>query len=237
MNRMALALALATLGTGCVVTDDEPGGIIFYWTFSSDQYGPIGDWSPGESAAVVCGTAGVDVVRVWLGGSYQDYGCIGSNDVAGIWLRALAPGRYYYELWGYRGSELVYDAAGVVDVYEGQDREALVRLNALHWDVRMPVTTPTCLAGDYFLFDVETSDGLERVYSSDLGPNPPIFLPCDTSFDFVVPSLSSGTYRTEWFLYDADDLFVYRSCFIGFTQSGSFSTLTSTVPVDVTSCP
>ncbi|HSN92162.1 MAG TPA: hypothetical protein VLS93_13105 [Anaeromyxobacteraceae bacterium] len=237
MNRMALALALATLGTGCVVSEPT-GGIIFYWTFSSDQYGNIGTFAPGESAAVVCGTAGVDVVGVQLGSDYQEYNCIGGNDVAGIWRQGLSTGRYDYDLYGYRGTDPdpVYHATGVVDVYDGQDTEALVRLSALYWDVVMPVTTPTCYAGDYFSFTVETSSGLTRVYSSGQGPNPAIYVPCATSFDFIVPSLRLGSYRTEWALYDVSDVFAYRSCFVPFTQSGSYSTMTSTIPVDARSC-
>jgi hypothetical protein len=239
MKKTALTLALAMLGTGCIFTDEsQPGGIIFYWTFSSDQYGDIGDWSSGESGAVVCATAGVDVVRVWLGGDSQDFDCADSlNDVAGIWYQGLPPGRYDYELWGYRGADVVYDTTGTVDVHDGQDREALVRLGARYWDVRMPVATPGCVAGDYFSFEVETSDGLELVYSSGQGPNPPITVPCATSFEFVVPSLASGAYRTEWALYDVNDVLVTRSCLVPFTQASDTSTVTSTIPVDALTCP
>jgi hypothetical protein len=243
MRRLAYALAATVLGSGCVVDNGNPnGGAIFYWAFSTDTLGDVGQFGPPLSSGTLdCATAGVMTVAVSLdgGSSFTSFPCVGSGDVPGIWFQNEVPGTYSYVVEGLRGGLVVYGKSGSVTIPSGADAQVDARMTASYWDVVVPYTTPSCLAGDVFSFYVDdAASPYATFYSSGQGPNPNITIPCATSGSFTIPSLPSGQYTSEWALYDSTNTLVYRSCVFGFTQASTFSpTISPPVPVDATTCP
>jgi hypothetical protein len=245
MRRLALALAVATLGSGCIVSDVPPdGGVIFYWAFESDQLGNVGDFGYTTGATADCARAGVNEIDVSVdaGATFQTFACVGSGDAPGIWFQGMAPGTYGYVLRGYRGTGTgavrVYEASGNVLVYGGSDTTQEVRLSALYYDVVMGYTTPGCVAGDYLGFYLDPASAPNApVYSSAEGPNPALAIPCATSGTFVAPSIPPNGYVTEWALYQSNHALVWRSCPIPFTQLANSSVQVSPILVDLATCP
>jgi hypothetical protein len=242
MRRLALALAAAVLGSGCIVTNDVPaqGGVIFYWGFESDQLGNFGDFGNTPTGFADCATAGVNQVRVSVdgGASFDTFNCSGADGTPGIWFQGMSPGTYAWVVRGLRGGVPVYEASGNVAVPAGADAIQDVRLSALYYDVVMGYTTLGCVAGDYLGFYVDPASAPNApVYSSAEGPNPALAIPCATSGTFVAPSIAPNAYVTEWALYQANHALVSRSCPIGFTQLGNASVQVSPIPIDLATCP
>jgi hypothetical protein len=125
MNRMALALALATLGTGCIVTDGDPsyGDLNLYWEFVRTKadfttvlYDPVDDAPAGTGA---CLDSGVDAIRITLpDGSFLDWECV-YQGVQGVSLLGMPSGTYAIRVTGYRGAHALYESDVTVSVPEG----------------------------------------------------------------------------------------------------------------------
>jgi hypothetical protein len=93
MNRLALALSLALVGPGCIVTNDtnpppqppcNPSAVID-WRYQGGSSGGFVDAT--NSILATCAAAGVTTVEVWVNGAKNVFGCGSGPGVV-----ALAPG-------------------------------------------------------------------------------------------------------------------------------------------------
>lgn len=126
MRRLALLLAASVLGTGCIVTSDDPiplGSVIINWDFaryapaqtadtehaSADgwiYYDEVGQGAPNS----ICPESDVDTVGIVPpGGAEIQVACRYLNGVQGITIDNVPEGVRRFRLLGYRGGRVVYD--------------------------------------------------------------------------------------------------------------------------------
>jgi hypothetical protein len=114
MKRLALALATAALGTGCVVVDNTPpGSVNFSWGFVRTR-------ADRTTLTYGCAQAGIDSVDVTFAGlGPQTVPCA---DLAGDGAQfdGLHPGTGNVRITAYRGSVALYDSNVTVTVSSGQ---------------------------------------------------------------------------------------------------------------------
>jgi hypothetical protein len=128
MKKTALALVLATLGTGCIITDSDGGyygygDLNLYWEFVRTRadlttvlYDPV-DSAPAGTGS--CVDSGVDVIRVTLPDStYFDWDCR-YQGVQGVTLQGVPSGSVQIRVTGYRGVTALYDSTMTVSVPDG----------------------------------------------------------------------------------------------------------------------
>jgi hypothetical protein len=136
MRRIALALAAAVLGSGCIVTDSSPGygDLNVYWEFVRTKiatgyptvlYDPV-DQAPTGTGS--CVESGVDTVRVTFpDGSFIDWDCR-HQGVQGVTAQQVPAGSYSVRVTGYRGANALYDSTQTVSVPDGGVRDATVQV-------------------------------------------------------------------------------------------------------------
>lgn len=185
MNRMALALALATLGTGCIVTDDEPayGDLNLYWEFYRTKadaftvlYDPVDSAPAGTGACVESDVDYVAILHPAIPGGGITWDCR-YGGVQGVTLLDMPAGTYDLRVVGYRvdldyASDIaLYDSDVTVAVYGGSVSQATAEVYGrwadltLYADLRNAIDTASfasCLAAgvteiDYFLVDVAST--------------------------------------------------------------------------------
>jgi hypothetical protein len=119
MKRLALLLAAAVLGTGCIVNDDDTvtlppnsGTLDLGWTFIRTKVLPV-----QESVVYTCAQAGVDnlLVQSTTGGSAQ-VPCDGSQAA----LVSLSPGPQTITVIGRRGAVQLFSTFFDVSIATGQ---------------------------------------------------------------------------------------------------------------------
>ena len=131
MKRIALAAAVALLGTGCIVHDDtnyvpppgQYGSVNLYWDFvrtaPAQTAGRLvyDDSDTGTYGA--CDESAVEVVEVTspLGTVASD--CVAVNGVEGMGLDGIPAGVRSFRFRGWRGDFLVYDTTVNLEVFAG----------------------------------------------------------------------------------------------------------------------
>jgi hypothetical protein len=122
----------------------------------------------------------------------------------------------------------VYGTDGTALVDIGADTPVDAVLNAFNGDVNINYAVD-CQGVDRIAVAVYESDafstpGVNLVYSTDLGPNPPLSIPCGTSF--TIPSMPAPAYYEFHFISALDStgqaLDQVCSRFIQHTASASF---------------
>lgn len=147
MRTLALVLA-AVLGTGCIVTDDDPevGLVNLYWEFirnaPAQQAGFIvydGDpWTGTVTGA--CPQSGVDAVRIDSGVGRIDVNCQEFNpqdgvSVQGVSIGGLREGPQTIRVTGYRGDLVVYTSTVQVNVIANSAVEAFASVEPVSAEI------------------------------------------------------------------------------------------------------
>lgn len=130
MKRLALTLAAAVLGTGCIITDDDydpapiaTGSVIVYWDFV--RYAPASGGNVFYDASLVgtgsiCEESFVDrVVIDSPAGRTADLPCV-YQGVQGATIDYVPAGSRVIRVEGYRQGVLVYEGASTVSVLANQ---------------------------------------------------------------------------------------------------------------------
>src|SRR5512134_3873347 len=137
MRRIALALAAAVLGSGCIITDTDDlgyGDVILYWEFVRTRiapgyptvlYDPV-DQAPTGTGA--CIDSGVEVMRITFpDGSFVDWDCLYAG-VQGVTVQQVPEGSHTIRVTGYRGGYALYEASQTVTAVSGGVRDATFQL-------------------------------------------------------------------------------------------------------------
>jgi hypothetical protein len=128
MKRIALLLAAATLGTGCIVVDDDDPGptgtLDMTWFFVRTKH-------DASTVSYTCFDAGVDTVVVSYGaGGSRSFACDNGSYDGAVDTRAPV-GSQTVTLTGYRGNAALYQSFFNVTVAENQT----VLLDADVWGI------------------------------------------------------------------------------------------------------
>ncbi len=124
MKHLALVLAAAVLGTGCIVTSDNPppayGSVDLYWDFVRSTPGVGGGYVVYDSTLVGvdgrCLQSDVDTVTVDAPGVAQvNVPCI-YGGIQGVTIDGVFAGVSSFRVRGWRGAIAVYDDTFALDV-------------------------------------------------------------------------------------------------------------------------
>lgn len=130
MKRLALVLAAAVLGAGCVSSSSPPppaGNVDFSWSF-------VRTLATGATTTYGCNLAGIDnVVVAFPGGTVQ----VNCADAAGdgALVAGITPGTQTVTVTGQRGSHALYSGQTTVTVYDGQNTPASVQAYGIQSDL------------------------------------------------------------------------------------------------------
>lgn len=256
MNRLALALAVSVLGTGCIVTDDDvvsgEGSIVVYWTSFARHapavqggfiyYDDITDPSYTPPAGDAdCPEAGVDFVRVTPpGGAPFTVRCVFAGE-QGVQIDRLPAGSHDFVLEGLRGGFVLYQTVARLDVIVGQVNSYDVDVEGVearfdlfaHLAFGTPGTLyPSCQAAGFPEIDFTIRD--LNGFVIDAGTTP-----CGDPMPALVLSdyLDLDEYDVRLEGYDAGNVKVFDSCwqpldhFEAQTGAGGFAPTLFTLPV------
>ncbi len=240
MKRLALVLAAAVLGTGCVVATEEPtGDATFTWRFQDLDLNLAGNFTAGNTG---CGMAGITEVdlEVFAGASrvfFHTYPC----EEAGTGLPrgsvvGLLEGGYDYRLTGYRFNSAVFEALGGFTAISGSPAYVEATLDVL---TPIPLTlyytqngTYSCAGTPSVYYAVYTSSSLATPVSSAT-------IPCDpAAFGFSLPSdLPVGNYWLDFMqLLDGGGFSQWEQCSVGL-RHGGFPLIVDLSAAPALSCP
>jgi hypothetical protein len=138
MKRLALVLAAAVLGTGCIITDDDPplgfGDLDVSWRFRNFDGSLAGDYSAANPGCSEAGVTEVDL-SLWRGSTrvaFQTFACQETAaSLPGAFLQDVREGTYSYELTGYRLDEPVFQDGGTVSILPNHATQVLATLDVL----------------------------------------------------------------------------------------------------------
>ncbi len=186
MKPLALALAAAVLGTGCIIVDDDvacsSSTVTVQW--------PTFQLSNGTMTG--CTGAGVDFVDVYVDGQFQDwFYCADGAGTVAAWAGSTVTvegidglGRIAYRDWTTAGSGCGSHAAAV------QPAEGIVNLN---------YSAPGGCSGGpchlwFAVFDYDVND-----FTSVIDSSSPASVQASFTYpDDVAIRLPIGSYRLEW---------------------------------------
>lgn len=241
MKRLALVLAATVLGTGCVVTTEEPTGeATFSWRFRDFDGYVAGNWTAGDNG---CGTAGITEVDLELFDGptrvfFHTYACSeGGTNLPRGGVVGLREGVHDYRLTGYRLSSPVFEGVGSVSISAAVPADVAATLDVL---TPIPLTlyytqngTYSCAGTPSVYYAVYTDASRTTLVSSTT-------IACDPgAYGFSLPGdLDAGyTYYLDFMqLLDGGGISQFEQCGVPLRHAG-FPLIVDLSPAPAPSCP
>lgn len=240
MKRLALVLAAAVLGTGCVVTTQDPtGDATFAWNFRDWDGYLAGNFTAGNDGCALAGVTDVDLDISDGGGRvfFRTYSCTeaGSGLPRGG-VVGLSEGVYTYRLTAYRLSSPVFDAVGSVSISASSQAYVEATLDVLS---PIPLTlyytqngAYSCAGTPSVYYAVYTNASRSTLVSSTT-------IACSSgSYGFSLPQdLAVGSYYVDFMqLLDGGGISQYEQCALTVRHAG-FPVVLDLSPAPAPSCP
>lgn len=201
MRTLALSLAAALLGTGCIVTSNDPvGEVAIFWRFQDSQGELAGNFTAADNGCDVAGVTDVDV-EIFDGPNrivFQTFPCAqAATGLPRAVVGGLETGTYDWVITAYRLNDAVFADAGAFVIREDAVTEVPATAGVL---LTAPLTLYYQLNGQF------TCAGVSTIYFAVYNAAGTVLLdsgevPCDpVSNGFSLAPLPSGIdYLVDFF--------------------------------------